>query len=262
MAQRRSHSSNISVALFRAIAHHFNQSARALPAAAWGIWGKTLLAGLGVSALITYGIVRLAMFWQSRGLQAWDERVLPGVADALPFSFAKAITLESPGNMIYLIPLVLALVGLAAWRSRPLIASSIAVSYLLQYALVWIGWGLWNRDRPDVIASGLAAPGLHAFPSGHATVITAVFGFLAYLWIRASRSRVERVGAIALFLGWTFITSSARLVLGAHWVSDVVAGWIVGFLWLLVVIVAFERAQAVCRSGKGRHSATPRAGVR
>jgi len=44
--------------------------------------------------------------------------------------------------------------------------------------------------------------------------------------------------------------------------SDIIAGWLVGALWLLVVIVAFERAMAVYRQAKGRRTASPRAGVR
>ena len=39
-----------------------------------------------------------------------------------------------------------------------------------------------------LIGDGIAAPGLHSFPSGHAALCVAVYGFLAYLWIRSSRS--------------------------------------------------------------------------
>ncbi len=38
-------------------------------------------------------------------------------------------------------------------------------SYELKLAIVWIGWGYGNRDHPDLMADGVAAPGLHSFPS-------------------------------------------------------------------------------------------------
>ncbi|MBF2026225.1 MAG: hypothetical protein IGS48_05590 [Oscillatoriales cyanobacterium C42_A2020_001] len=39
--------------------------------------------------------------------------------------------------------------------------SVMVAAYGLQFAFVWIGWGYWNRDRPSLIANGIAASGLH-----------------------------------------------------------------------------------------------------
>lgn len=94
----------------------------------------------------------------------------PILAQALPLSFSRAITWESPGNLLGMVPVVVAFIGIMVARSQPLLAAA----YGLQFALVWIGWGYWNRDRPDMIADGVAASGLHSFPSGHAVVVIAV----------------------------------------------------------------------------------------
>ena len=223
----------------------FWKEAGQLPGAAE--WAKVMALGLGIFSLMTLGLTKLGQTVFNGPLQAWDEAMLLPITQALPFTFAKAVTLESPGNMAYLIPLVICAVMFAVWRSRPLMAASIAAAYLLQYALVWIGWGVWNRARPDLIADGLAAPGLHSFPSGHATVITATFGFLFYLWARSSRNSLEQILAFVLFVAWTVITSMGRLALGAHWPSDIFAGWIIGGSWALTMIVAFERGAAIAR---------------
>ena len=244
---KRRSSKWVAASVFGQTWQKFFKDAGQLPRAAWAEWAKVMALGLGLFSLMTLVLTKLGQVVFNGPLQAWDEAMLLPITQALPITFAKAVTLESPGNMAYLIPLVICAVMFAVWRSRPLIAASIAAAYLLQYALVWIGWGVWNRARPDLIADGLAAPGLHSFPSGHATVIAATFGVLFYLWARSSRSSLEQVLALVLFLAWTFISSMGRLALGAHWPSDIFAGWIIGGSWALTVIVALERGLAIAR---------------
>jgi membrane-associated phospholipid phosphatase len=110
--------------------------------------------------------------------------------------------------------------------------------------VLWAGWLLWGRARPDLVAGGIAAPGLHSFPSGHILHTVAVYGFLAYLWCRATSSWAERALVVILYLAFNLAVAVARLVLGAHWPSDTLAGALIGLVWLLVGIVALRRAEA------------------
>ncbi|MBD2106845.1 phosphatase PAP2 family protein [Nodosilinea sp. FACHB-13] len=214
-----------------------------MPQAVWRRWAGTLAIGLGLCALVTLTLTVWAKGHVDQGLQDWDVRLLPVLAEGLPLSFSKAITWESPGNLIGMLPIVGGFVGVMVARSRPLLAATMMAAYGLQFALVWIGWGYWNRDRPDLIVGGIAAPGLHSFPSGHAVVVITVYGLLAYLWYQASRSWVERLLIILGVTGWIGMIVSSRLVLGAHWPSDVIMGVIVGVLWLTTVIVALKRVE-------------------
>src|SRR6185436_8524286 len=112
----------------------------------------------------------------------------------------------------------------AARHHRPLLALTFPVAYVLQRPLVLLGWWVWNRQRPKWIAGGIAAPELHSFPSGHVALMLAVYGLLAYLWARASRSAAERVLVVALLACLLVTVGWARLRLGTHWPSDVLAG--------------------------------------
>jgi len=222
----------------------FRADVRAIPGGAWRRWGAILAIGLVACGAASVGITILGRSWvANRGLQAWDERWLLTIADVGPMSFPDAILAESPGNLSYLIPLTLAVAVIAVRCHRPLVAVTILVSYWGVRPVVLAGWMTWDRGRPKLIADGLAAPGLHSFPSGHAALAIAVYGFLAYLWIRQSRSLIERTLAVLLTAAWVTMVSVARVRLGSHWPSDIVSGAVIGVLWLAVVIVAFRYAE-------------------
>ncbi len=93
-----------------------------------------------------------------------------------------------------------------------------------------------HRQRPGVVPPGLAAL---SFPSGHTTMSTVVYGFLAFLLWRTEPPAFRRITAVlAAFLIGAIALS--RLYLGAHGLSDVLGG--VGFsvAWLAALAVAYE----------------------
>lgn len=227
----------------RTMWRRFRADSRALAPGTWRRWGGALAVGFVLTTLLTFGLTRLGQSAQNQWLQAWDIRALQWIVANGPLAFANAITWQAPGDLLFQPILVVACVALAAWRSRPLIAATIAAAYVLSFAFIWTGWGLWNRDRPDLVAGGIAAPGFHSFPSGHAVLTVGIYGLLAFLWVRASRSWLERIIAVVVYLVWTTLVCLSRLALGSHWPSDILAGSVIGLAWLATLIVAFQRAQ-------------------
>jgi undecaprenyl-diphosphatase len=91
------------------------------------------------------------------------------------------------------------------------------------------------RPRPteDLIHVAGSLP-MSGFPSGHMATFTAVFGVLAFVGYRAlgpSRARWLPVGLVAVLL---ILMSFARMYAGQHWPSDVLAGGLLGALWVLL----------------------------
>lgn len=216
---------------------------RAIPGRAWWRWLITLLAGFVACGAVSVVGTQFAHRHVGRGLQQWDERGLRAVEQRGPLSFPDAILAESPGNLSYLIPLTLAASIIAIHLRRPLTAISIQVAYWGMRPIVLAGWMTWDRPRPTLIGEGIAAPALHSFPSGHAALTTAVYGFLIYLWIRRSQSVIERALGVIVLVLIVATVSVARVRLGSHWPSDILAGAALGVLWLGVVITAFRRAE-------------------
>ncbi len=82
----------------------------------------------------------------------------------------------------------------------------------------------------------------YSYPSGHVLFFVVFFGFFAYLaWIHfVGRTRVIVIaicGALILLIG------PSRVFLGAHWASDVLGGYIIGALWLFLLVLAYQWAK-------------------
>jgi membrane-associated phospholipid phosphatase len=211
---------------------------------------------------LTFVMTRVGARLAPQGMQAWDERTLRWVEAHGPLSFGDAIVAESPGNLSYLIPATLAVAVLAALRGRPILALTALASYVLARPIVLLGWHFWDRPRPKLILDGAAALGTHSFPSGHAILGLSVWGLLAYLWIAASRSWIERAIAALLLAAWLVMICVARVRLGAHWPTDTIAGTVIGLAWLAVVVVALRRGERFASHGPAGHVAEQRAGRR
>jgi membrane-associated phospholipid phosphatase len=223
----------------------FRLSWIAIPIGVKGRCAMILGVGFVACAVLTAGLTLFAKWWAPRGLDAWDERVLRAIDAQTVISYQNAVLLESFGNLAYLIPLVTACAIVAARRRRPLLAIAFVAAYVIARGIVWVGWLIWNRARPEIILDGKFSPPLHSFPSGHVVLTLSVYGILAWLWIRASRSWAERILAVVLLVALVSITGLARVRLGTHWPSDVIAGFVIGLAWLAVVLRAVHRSRDV-----------------
>jgi undecaprenyl-diphosphatase len=76
----------------------------------------------------------------------------------------------------------------------------------------------------------------YGFPSGHAVVTVVACGLACWALGRSATRAQQRV-LFALTAAAALLAGGSRMVLNAHWLSDVVAGWMFGAVWLNVVIV-------------------------
>jgi len=79
-----------------------------------------------------------------------------------------------------------------------------------------------------------------SYPSGHVLAFTVFFGFLLYLLFKKTKYiNGEIIPAILLILLIAAIGLS-RIYLGVHWASDVLGGYLLGVLWLMLAIKLYN----------------------
>ncbi|MGS4886646.1 VTT domain-containing protein [Roseibium sp. MB-4] len=81
-----------------------------------------------------------------------------------------------------------------------------------------------HRSRPMELYTGADS---FSFPSGHATLNTVLFGICAVL-IAHDRSRWVKAGIFTVTVAYVITIGFSRIYLGAHWMSDVLAGLLFG----------------------------------
>ncbi len=113
--------------------------------------------------------------------------------------------------------------------------SSVLITFVLKDII--------HRTRPFPVAEN--ATGLiqrinqYSYPSGHVLFFVVFFGFFAYLALMHFTGRL-RVLVITICAALIVLIGPSRVFLGAHWASDVVGSYIIGTLWLFVLILAYQ----------------------
>jgi membrane-associated phospholipid phosphatase len=145
---------------------------------------------------------------------------------AVLISAFKVVTLA--GNVAVL---AVVTVGAAAWLLRRRAFNEALLVCAVGFGIEVLNAGLklaFHRPRPLLAYVHLET---YSFPSGHAAGAAATYGVLIFLIARHGRPR-RRVACGLLFLITVSAIGFSRLYLEAHYLSDVLAGFSVGLLWL------------------------------
>ncbi len=97
---------------------------------------------------------------------------------------------------------------------------------------------LFERERP-IHDHALTDSTGWSFPSGHAAGAMLIYGMLGYFVIRHTPSRWHIPIALVTLLVITFVGFS-RVILHVHYLSDVLAGFMVAGAWMALCVTAFE----------------------
>lgn len=144
------------------------------------------------------------------------------------------------------------------WRSAIVLLFSMGSTVLL------VGWikDIILRIRPENLIAMEDPPAVigflfdrastfidPSFPSGHAAFAAAFFVIVAYLAVPRIKSWVKRELFIVLSVILTLVIGISRVLVSAHWASDVIAGWALG-IFCAATSILFVRYVGTLVAGK------------
>ncbi|MFA6194694.1 MAG: phosphatase PAP2 family protein [Patescibacteria group bacterium] len=140
--------------------------------------------------------------------------------------------ITSFGSWQFLLPVILAIaIALFVASKKEFIIPFIATISGAEI-ITFFGKILAHRDRP---LSAVFHATDFSFPSGHATIAVAFYGYLAFMLIRIGGNRYKwPISILACLIA--ILIGFSRLYLGVHYLSDVLAGFMIGLTALVVGI--------------------------
>ena len=208
--------------------------ARKLRAFALAAAGILLLTSLG---LLAETVLQHKVFYESDILCKDELHQHALTHDGLRDFFLRFTDLAGrPALLVYTVAVLIALLFA---RHRRLSAIWLAVTFG-GFKLIELLKDYYARQRPEFLEP-IVKELSPSMPSAHTAGATLVFGMLAYLLIRFTRRAgwylAPLLGVVIVGIGFS------RLYLGAHWLSDVVCGWLLGSGCVALAMAAAESSR-------------------
>ncbi|OYO10395.1 phosphoesterase [Enemella evansiae] len=211
-----------------------------------------ILVQVGAISLLAWGVAETyESVIRHSGLARFDQPMLDWMIAHRTVDRNQWITLFTTFGGPIITPIVAAAVMIVLalkWRSwTPVVMVLVAGAGSL--AMTVIGKDYVARVRPP---HELAVPPYEwspSFPSGHALNSMALGGVIAYLICIHLTRTLGRVLVIIVALAYSLAMGASRIYLGHHWLTDVVTGWLLGLLWLLMVIAGHRIGHRIVHHG-------------
>ena len=142
-------------------------------------------------------------------------------------------------NVESVIYVTLLTAGLLLVRRERLWAAIIVAAAAATEAITYILKHLVDRARPAEALRLLHEQG-GSFPSGHVMRATVLFGLIAYLLFKSSKSTFAKLVIVVGYITTVFMVALSRVYLGVHYPSDVTASALLGASLLTLVIGGIE----------------------
>lgn len=157
--------------------------------------------------------------------------------DINPLVFGIMDFVSFVGSPTFLIPVIAVLTIYLLYKKQFYISKLLLASSLGSWILNNLLKLLFNRTRP--LDFFLVEQGGLSYPSGHSMVSMSMYLTIGYLLIKYRNANSKVTHTIATIL--VFVMGISRLYLGVHWPTDIIGGFIMGYLYFRISIKLIKR---------------------
>jgi undecaprenyl-diphosphatase len=158
--------------------------------------------------------------------------LMQSIQTPTPVSLSKFIsTIADPIVLTIIALIVVAILYLKKSKKEAILLATATITTAIIIKLLK---QVIQRPRP---LNALIQETSYSLPSGHATIAVVFFGLIAYL-ITTKKHKLTAIITTLIIL----IISFTRLYLNVHWLTDVIAGLILGTIILTISITIYKKS--------------------
>ena len=172
----------------------------------------------------------------------FDENVISYVAvHTTPLLVKTMQIITFFGSIQFLLPCYILIITYFLLKRNKKTAINIAVIALSSTSAVFLLKQLFQRNRPGLPLIENAVG--YSFPSGHSLSSFVFCSILAYILWSSSLKKVWKYAASVLLLLFSISIGVSRIILNVHFATDVIAGFCLGIIWVLVSFWIMNKIQ-------------------
>jgi undecaprenyl-diphosphatase len=193
------------------------------------------------AAAMVFTVLLVLVRLQVAPLESVDHGAAASINDAVAGNPAivaviKAVTYLGSNGVLWTVIGVAAII--LALRRRWMLTAYLLVTGAGALVMDPVLKSLVGRLRPAV-AHPIAHGGGNSFPSGHSLGSIVCYGAVLLVFLPAARGR-WRPAFVTVIAALIALIGISRVLLGVHYLSDVLGAWALGITWLGITAFAFE----------------------
>jgi len=210
---------------------------------------EAVLIGMSLFALVAATVYTVSATFSY--IVGWQEDAgVPSLPTAVSTCLTVGITFAVTVFLLWL-PHRLSYAALVSYFD---IAVCCVKAALLTLAVIWGIKLLWGRVRFRQLTSPEdftpfwrpnGFTGYFSFPSGHTANAAVIITFLYYLPILRQKKKLPYTAIKILLFSWIIVLAFSRVLVGAHYLSDVLCG---GAITLIIVWFCRPKSEPNCKS--------------
>lgn len=187
-------------------------------------------------AILTYFAKTYAYFW----IDLYITKSIQSIN--LPLFDWLMQTISSIGNFEWGVVTVTGIMVFLGYIGKRYDAGLIGISTVGAFFISIILKALVSRPRPDPELINQVGNYLYSdsFPSGHVLHYMGLYGFLLLLTYSELKHSIARTVICTSLIIFIILGGVSRIYLGAHWFSDTLGSYLIGSVWLILIITLYK----------------------